>query len=59
MSVTPELNRREELEARVGKDAVEVWNIAHGRYKEESPCPCFICAERLEAVAKWLKERKP
>lgn len=43
---------------RVGKSAVEVYNIAHGRNPQEGPCTCNICFVRLEAVSKWLHWEK-
>jgi hypothetical protein len=62
----PKPGSREWIIEKLGKDAIEIFNIAHGHDKERSPCNCHVCWAAYDKLSQWLakhdvqlKERKP
>lgn len=51
--MTPEM---EMIVKRVGKDAIEVFNIAHHHSKGDPPCVCNVCQNCYDKISLWLRD---
>lgn len=46
---------QEDIVKQYGKEAVEVFNIAHHHSKSDSPCTCSICRNTYDKISQWIK----